>query len=240
MFQKLKIGSKLFSSPMKEILQNEESVSNDIFMIRDANDPVILKYQGQSPSSNFAVIKAASFSEDNLNKVDFNGVSKFQKGVDYNYLKSLQFEESGKYGTVQAKMNWLGQTKGEGRPYWFKGTTYTFGSIFFARTLIKVEMDGNSPKPYIHKGTYPSGITENILFYRVIGMPKDLMKSGLSGKEMHEKYPYWIVKATSFGDGGSMNETPRGATHYHCVWNTENYPTNFGTGKLYIAEKFLV
>lgn len=234
----LRVGDRLYRSPMVEV-EEEQSDNVGVFQIRDANDPEVVNRQGISSTSNFAPIKLASFSD--TQKVDFNGVKKYQKNVDLDYLRSLQFDEPGKYGSVDKKVNWLVNKEGEGaRPYFIVNGQSRFGTILFARTLVKVETVGGAPKEYIKRGTFPSGITEDIVLYHVVGMPKILMQSGLSGKEMHEKYPYWIVPATAFGNDQEMTMTPRGATHFHCVWNDQDYPSNYADGKLYIAKAFLI
>jgi len=223
-------GDRSYNAQLAEIEQPDNNLG--VFRVRDANDPVIINLQGIASSSNFAPIKLAGFS--NVEKVDFNGVKKFQR-TNYNYLRSLQFDEPGEYGSIEKKMSWLVNTEGQyARPYWFEASQCRFGSILFAGTLVKVEMNGNVPREYIKRGTYPAGKTEDIVFYHVEGMPKSLM-----GIATHASHPYWIVQATAFNNNQVMTSTPRGATHYHCIWNDIDYPSNYADGRLYVPKAFL-
>jgi hypothetical protein len=226
----ISFANRSYSAPLVEAQQG-------VFRVRDATDPIVVGLQGISSSSNFAPIKLAGFSFTQA--VDFNAIKKFQR-INYDYLRSLQFAEPGEYGSIDKKMNFLVNHDGAGkRPYWSDGGQYRFGTILFGGQLVKVEMSGNAPKEYIKRGQYPNNYVADIVFYHVEGMPADLMRSGLSGIQMHEKYPYWVVKASSFNNDLVQTDTPRGATHFHVVWNTYNYPSNYADGRLYIAKAFL-
>lgn len=229
-------GGRFFKANLEEISQGGATDTRGVFQVRSAVDPVVIALQGIAEDSNFAPIKLAGF--DSQNAVDFNAIKKFQR-VNYDYLRSLQFAEPEKeYGSIDLKMKWLVNHEGVGkRPYWVDGTRVNFGTILFGSQLVKVHVgDDGLPIEYIRRGQFPAKSTpEDIVFYRVEGMP-----SALEGVATHTSHPWYIVDAASFNSEHIQTDKPRGVTHRHVVWNTDNHPSNYADGRLYIAKAFLL
>lgn len=192
-----------------------------VFSVKDYNS--LIPLQGSQKMDNFQAIKLASFGANG--EPFFNDTSKYQI-VDYSLLKSLQFEETAYYGSIDAKMNWLVNHEFDEngyytRPYWIAGGQLRFGTILFGQTPVRVETEYGKPKEYVRRGRYPNvEEKEDILFYRVVG--------GLD----------WVVNATAI-EGGKPTDKPRGVTIKHPVWPTEKYPVNYGDGRAFIASAFL-
>lgn len=205
-----------------------------VFRTRSYIDPLMMELQGGVKTSNFEVVKLASFDRNGV--AFFNDIAKYQI-ADYGFLKGLQFEEGGEYGSIDRKMRWLVNHEGSGeRPYWMKGTTTLyFGTILFGRQLVQVETDGEGkPVEYVRRGKYPArDVEEMIAFYRVIGMRRWQM-----GDVSHTKTP-WLVQQCTAIEGGKATDTPRGAVHYHPIWSDVDWPTNYGDGRNYVAKDFL-
>lgn len=207
-----------------------------VFRTRSYIDPVMMGLQGGVLTSNFEVVKLASWDERGVPY--FNDIAKWQV-ADYAYLKSLQFEEAGEYGSVEKKMRWLCNHNLTGtptRPYWLvEGGELRFGTILFGRQQVQVETypDG-TPVEYERKGKYPArDADEWIVFYRVLGLRK-----ADYGKVTHESHP-WLVQQCTAIEGGKATDLPRGVVHYHPVWSDLDFPSNYGDGKLYVAKEFL-
>jgi hypothetical protein len=212
-------------------------IKNDIFRVRKWGDPIMVALQGadvnQVGTTNFQVIKTASFG--NLNEPYFNCIFRWQRfsegGIEMTYLRSLQHDKDG--FTINQKMNWLIGDATDGvpeRPYWFNGDGWVyFGPLLFGGQLVKVD-----PTPIWRVGEFPkTGVRENIKFYHVIGVRKSEF-----GKYSHKTHPWFIQHATGAGRNNQYDEYPKGEI-FHPVWSDIDYPTNFGDGRIYIAEKFL-
>lgn len=216
-------------------MEMETRRESGIFTTRSYIDPIMMALQGGVTTSNFEVVKLASFLENG--DAFFNDIAKFQV-VDYSHLRSLQYDEPGDYGSVEKKMNWLcnhyPMSGAPSRPYWQKVQGQTrFGTILFGRQQVKVETIGGTPVVYTRYAKYPARDTkEYIDFYHVEGTPRSQM-----GSISHASHPWYIQQCTAI-EGGKPTDTPRGAVHYHNVWNDEDYPPTEGTGN-YIAVAFL-
>lgn len=209
-------------------------VPNGVFRARSYIDPVLMELQGGVDTSNFEVVRLASFGTNGIPY--FNAIAKYQV-VDYGFLNSLQFDEPGEYGSVEKKMNWLVNHDGSAvRPYWIAKNETRFGTILFGRQLVRVETDAaGKPVEYVRRGQYPGrGYDEMITFYRVAGMRRHEM-----GQVTHESHP-WLVQQCTAIEGGKATDKPRGVVHYHPIWSDNDWPTNYGDGRLYVAKEFLV
>lgn len=209
-----------------------------VFRTRSYIDPVMMELQGGVTSSNFQVVKLASFDRNGV--PFFNSIAKWQL-PDYQFLKGLQFDEPGEFGTVERKMNWLvNHDLDEGgtpsRPYWMKNGQFRFGTILFGEQLCRVQTDEDGkPVEYIRRGQFPAkGYDEWITFYRVVGLRRHEM-----GSVTHESHP-WLVQQCTAIEGGKGTDKPRGVVHYHPVWSDIDWTTNYGDGRLYVAKEFLV
>ncbi|MDL1909709.1 hypothetical protein FBQ81_03295 [Chloroflexi bacterium CFX6] len=210
-----------------------------VYRTRSYIDPVMMDLQGGVTTSNFEVVKLASFDRNGI--PFFNDIAKFQT-PDYAFLRSLQFEEPGYYGTIERKMNWLVNHTLSGaptRPYWMVERAgkmeLQFGTILFGNQLCQVETDGNGqPVEYVRRGQYPARANqEMITFYRVIGMRRWQM-----GQVTHQTHP-WLIQQCTAIEGGASTDRPRGVVHYHPVWSDIDWPSNYGDGRNYVAKEFL-
>lgn len=216
----------------------EPKVPNGVFRTRSYIDPVMMALQGGVSSSNFQVVKLASFDKNGI--PFFNDIAKFQV-VEYGNLWTLQYDEPGEFGSVEKKMNWLcnhemTETSTPSRPYWIVKDQTRFGTILFGEQLCRVQTDEDGdPVEYIRRGQFPAkGYDEWITFYRVVGLRRHEM-----GSVTHESHP-WLVQQGTAIEGGKGTDRPRGVVHYHPVWSDIDYPTNYGDGRLYVARDFLV
>lgn len=207
-----------------------------VFRTRSYIDPLMMALQGGVTSSNFQVVKLASFGRNNA--PFFNDIAKFQT-VDYDILRSYQFAEDKPYGTISHKMNWLCNHDLSGtpsRPYWINEGKLQFGTILFGQQLVRVQTDENGkPVEYVRFGAYPAKTTEEwITFFRVVGIRKHEIKI-----ITHQNHP-WLVQQCTAIEGGRETDKPRGVVHFHPVWSDIDWPTNYGDGRLYVARDFLV
>lgn len=214
------------------------SVPAGVFRTRSYIDPVMMDLQGGVTSSNFQVVKLASFDGNEV--PFFNDIVKWQL-PDYDFLKEMQFDEPGEFGSVAQKMNWLcnhdlSETSKPSRPYWIKNGQFRFGTILFGEQPCRVEVDANGkPVEYIRRGKYPNRMLDEwITFYRVVGMRRGEMMT-----VSHATHP-WLVQQCTAIEGGRGTDRPRGVVHYHPVWSDIDWPVNYGDGRLYVAREFLV
>ena len=68
-----------------------------VFRTRSYIDPVMMELQGGVSSSNFQVVKLASFSTNG--EPFFNDIAEFQV-VEYGNLYVLQYDEPGEFGSL--------------------------------------------------------------------------------------------------------------------------------------------
>lgn len=199
---------------------------SNVYRVRKWGDRVLVDLLGATTAlvgDNFQVVKTASLSDNGA--PEFNDIARVQI-VDEVYLTEIQCADE---YTVESKMNWLINIDGKGvRPYWKDGgERLKFGPFVFGGQWVQLGEE------ITVRGDYPNKPDQWITMRRVIGLRKADM-----AKVSHTSHPYLIQRCTEVYGKDVYNDAPRGII-YHPVWSDEDFPVNYGDGKMWLPVEFL-
>lgn len=172
-------------------------------------------------------------------KTLWGAISKFQilSKSDYDYVASIQPKDY----DLQAKMNWFwsdATSSTPDRPYWYERdvnnniSTYSFGTMVFGHSKIRVEAENGQPKLYKFYTVFPNEEKKGYHYFcKVDGFKRSMLNMPVQ----------WLLENAYIQIATQANAKPQHNTiaiydrgiKYHPVWDFSDWHGNL-KGEYYI------